>query len=215
MANSIYTGDSFPTSKYNIILADPPWSYRDKASSGKRGASHKYPCMDLSDLMQLPVKSIAADDCVLFMWHVPVMPVEALKLVEAWGFQFKTMKAFTWVKLYQRFLQTVKAQLKVNELDDLSDEQLLSILTLISKMGMGNHTRGNTEDCLLAVRGRYARMDASIKQVVYAPFSKHSEKPEIVRQHIVSLVGDLPRIELFARSPSEGWDSWGNELNQP
>lgn len=202
----------FPNKKFNVILADPPWSYRDKADSGKRGAGHKYPCMSLSDLMQLPINRIAADDCVLFMWHVPVMPLEALKLVESWGFKLTTMKGFTWVKLYQGFAQTMKKRL-ADDLPGMTDEQIQEAILKITKMGMGNHTRGNTEDCLIAVRGKnYERLDASIKQVVYAPFTRHSEKPAEVRDLITRLVGDVPRIELFARQRAPGWDAWGNEL---
>lgn len=202
----------FPDKKYQVIYADPPWQYRDTANSGQRGAVHKYPVMDLSDLMQLPVKSLADDNCVLFMWHVPVMPVEALKVLEAWGFKLITMKGFTWVKLYQRFNQTLK-KLFGADIKGLTDDQITSAMLKVTKMGMGNHTRGNTEDCLIAVRGnRYERIDASIKQVVYAPFTKHSRKPDEVRDLIVQLTGDLPRIELFAREPAAGWDSWGNEL---
>lgn len=176
----------FPDKKYNIILADPAWTYRDSANSGKRGAGHKYPCMDLSDLMQLPVKRIAADDCVLFMWHVPVMPMEALKVVEAWGFKLKTMKGFTWHKLNRR--------------------------SLTSALGMGNWTRANTEDCLIATRGKPKRISASVRQFIEAPRLAHSQKPDEVRDRIVELMGDLPRIELFARQKAPGWDYFGNEL---
>ena len=176
----------FPSKKYQIILADPPWNYRDKANSGQRGAGHKYPCMDLSDLMQLPVKSIAADNCILFMWHVPPMPLEALKLVESWGFKLKTMKGFTWVKLNKRIRTPF--------------------------MGMGNWTRANTEDCLIAVRGSPKRVSANVRQHIEAPRREHSQKPDEVHDRIVELMGDLPRIELFARQQKPGWDAWGNEL---
>lgn len=180
---------NFPQKKYQVIYADPPWSYRDKAKSGDRGASQKYRCMDLSDLMQLPVKSIAAENCVLFMWHVPPMPVEALKVIEAWGFKLKTMKGFTWHKLTRKKHS--------------------------SFMGMGNWTRANTEDCLIAVRGNPKRISASVRQFVEAPIRAHSQKPDEVRDRIVELMGDLDRIELFAREMHPGWDCWGDELEKP
>jgi N6-adenosine-specific RNA methylase IME4 len=182
------TANDFPDKKYQIILADPPWSYRDKCNSGQRGAGYKYPCLDLSDLMQLPVKSIADDDCVLFMWHVAPMPLEAIKLVEAWGFTLKTMKGFTWHKTNK--------------------------LAGTSFIGMGNWTRANTEDCLIAVKGRPKRIDASVRQFIESTIRKHSQKPDEVRDRIVKLMGDLPRIELFARQRADGWDAWGNELPQ-
>lgn len=179
------SSQALPEKKYSVIYADPPWTYQDKARSGKRGASQKYRCMDLSDLMQLPVKSIAAENCVLFMWHVAPMPTEALKVVEAWGFKLKTMKGFTWHKTTKNGK---------------------------SFMGMGNWTRANTEDCLIAVRGNIKRVDASVRQFVEAPIREHSRKPDEVRDRIVQMMGDLERIELFARQQHEGWRCWGNEL---
>ncbi|PHS23526.1 MAG: adenine methylase [Methylophaga sp.] len=175
-----------PSKKYQIIYADPPWSYRDKCNAGKRGASHKYRCMELSDLMQLQVKQLAADDCVLFMWHVPPMPLEALKVVEAWGFKLKTMKGFTWHKLNKK--------------------------ALTSFLGMGSWTRANTEDCLIAVRGNPKRINASVRQFIESPHAGHSAKPLEIRDRIVQLMGDVPRIELFARQKVEGWDCWGDEV---
>ncbi|AGH44489.1 MT-A70 family methyltransferase [Paraglaciecola psychrophila] len=172
--------------KYDVIYADPAWSYTDKCNSGKRGAGFKYPCMNLSDLMQLPVKRLAADNCFLFMWHVGPMPLEALKLVEAWGFTFKNMKAFTWVKKTK------------NGLDHF---------------GMGNYTRANSEDCLIAVKGRPKRVDASVRQIVKAAKRAHSQKPDEVRDRIVKLAGDDKNfIELFARHEHKLWDCWGNEI---
>ena len=86
---------------YQIIYADPPWSYRDKANAGNRGASHKYDCMTLDAIMDMEsyIESIAAEDCLLAMWWVPPMPLEAIEVVGWWGFELKTMKGFTWHKL--------------------------------------------------------------------------------------------------------------------
>jgi N6-adenosine-specific RNA methylase IME4 len=71
--------------------------------------------------------------------------------------------------------------------------------------------QGNAEICLLATKGHPHRVSKSVKQVVLAPRGRHSQKPEEVRDRIVELMGDIPRIELFARSGAEGWDCWGNE----
>ncbi len=175
--------------KYSVIYADPAWQYNDKSTGGsyKSGAGQQYPVMELSDIMQMPVKSLAADNCALLMWWVPSQPLEALKVVEAWGFKIKTMKAFTWVK------QTSKG----NE-----------------HFGLGHYTRGNTEDCLIAVRGRPARLDNAVRQLVTAKIGAHSEKPVEVRNRIERLYGDVPRIELFARHSNEGWDTWGNQVGK-
>lgn len=88
-------------------------------------------------------------------------------------------------------------------------------------MGLGHWTRGNTEPCLLATRGKPKRVDAGVRQVVidhldeetiFAQRGRHSAKPPEVRDRIVRLLGDVPRIELFARERVAGWDAWGNEL---
>ncbi len=173
--------------EYTLILADPPWQYRDKAKDGDRGVEFKYSTMTVQDICRLPIWTIAnSGSCLLAMWWVPTQPMEALKVVEAWGFRLITMKGFTWMKTNKN---------KGNP-----------------AIGMGHMTRANTEDCLFAVRGKLpARMDASICQYITAPRLEHSAKPPAVREKLVQLLGDVPRIELFARETALGWDRWGNE----
>ena len=77
---------------------------------------------------------------------------------------------------------------------------------------MGYWTRSNSELCLLATKGSPKRVSASVHQVVDAPIREHSRKPDCVRERIVELCGDLPRIELFARQQTKGWDYFGNEI---
>jgi len=171
--------------KYNIIYADCPWTYNDKANAGKRGASHKYPTQSEDWLKSLPVKDIAADDCVLFMWvTMPKLP-DVFEVIKAWGFEYKTC-AFTWVK---------KNKLKNSYF-----------------MGMGNWTRSNPELCLLATKGKPKRLSASVLSIIDSPIQSHSEKPSVTRDKIVELMGDLPRVELFSRHKVEKWDSWGNQV---
>ena len=112
---------------------------------------------------------------------------EALDLIEAWGFKYKTI-AFNWIK------------------QNKSGAGLF--------WGLGNWTRSNSEICLLAIRGKPKRISAAVHSVVMAPVQKHSQKPDEVRERIVKLVGDVPRIELFARQSAPGWDCWGNEAPQ-
>ncbi|HGU1050788.1 TPA: MT-A70 family methyltransferase, partial [Escherichia coli] len=82
--------------KYQLIYADPPWQYRDKANDGNRGAGHKYDVMNVQDICRLPVWDLAdPESCLLAMWWVPTQPAEALKVIEAWGFRLMTMKGFT------------------------------------------------------------------------------------------------------------------------
>ncbi|PZM62585.1 MT-A70 family methyltransferase [Paenibacillus dendritiformis] len=171
--------------KYTIIYSDPPWSYRDKARAGNRGAACKYPVMSLEEIAALPVGGLAADDCLLAMWWVPPMPEEALYVMKAWGFELITMKGFTWHK------ETAKGK---------------------SHFGMGHWTRANTEDCLFARRGRPKVVSRSVRQYISSPRREHSQKPDEARDRLVEMMGDVPRIELFARQRFPGWHAWGNEV---
>jgi len=175
----------FPNKKYNIIYADPAWSYRDKALAGNRGAGCKYDVMSIDDIKNLPVKDLADDNCILFMWVTFPKLDECLDVIKAWGFEYKTV-GFTWVKKYKNG-------------DNF--------------MGMGRWTRANAEICMIATKGKPKRINAGIRQIIESVPEKHSKKPDIVRDKIIELVGDLPRIELFARDKTEGWDVWGNEID--
>lgn len=178
----------FPDKQYDIIYADPPWSYRDKALSGKRGACCKYEVQDVKWISELPVSKIAKDDSVLFLWvTMPKLP-ECFEVINSWGFTYKTV-AFTWVKK-----------------NKITDSWF---------MGMGNWTRANAELCLLATKGRPKRINSGVRSIIDSPIEHHSKKPNEVRTRIVDLMGDLPRIELFAREVVPGWDAWGNEVCQP
>jgi N6-adenosine-specific RNA methylase IME4 len=170
--------------KYNVILADPPWSYNDKGSLKHPGASHKYECMSLEDIQSLPIKdTIPADDCVLFMWTtMPFLP-DAIETVKKWGFTFKTV-GFVWVKRNKK----------------KKDGWFY---------GMGNWTRANAELVIIATRGNPKRVSAAVHSVIEAPVRGHSQKPDEIYERIERLCGDVPRIELFARQRREGWDSVG------
>jgi N6-adenosine-specific RNA methylase IME4 len=178
--------DIFNTDKkYNIIYADPPWAYKDKALAGNRGACCKYPVMESKDICNIPIQKIAADDAILFMWVTMPKLNECFDLIKAWGFEYKTC-GFTWIKQNKR-----------------SD-------TLF--WGMGRWTRANAEICLIATKGKPKRCAANVHSVIVSPIEQHSKKPDETRTRIVNLCGDLPRIELFARQHADGWDCWGNEV---
>ncbi|MCP3674021.1 MAG: adenine methylase [Gammaproteobacteria bacterium] len=174
--------------KYNVIYADPPWSFNNKNTGGsmKSGSESQYPVMSIEDIKSLPVESIAADDCVLLMWWVGSQPQEALDVVEAWGFTLKTMTALVWVKLTKR-------------------EKMF--------FGMGFWTRAGSESCLIATKGKPKPNSHSVRSVRKAIVGRHSEKPKEFHDDIVALCGDVPRIELFAREKAAGWDCWGNEVD--
>lgn len=170
--------------KYGLIYADPPWTYRDKRWANG-GACNHYPTMTVYQLMALNIGEIAARDCLLALWWVSPMPEEALRVAHAWGFTVKTMKGFTWAKVSKHGKE---------------------------HLGMGNWTRANSEDCMFATRGSPKRVDAGVRQLVHARVGRHSEKPAEVRDRLVRLMGDVPRIELFARAETPGWDVWGNDV---
>jgi N6-adenosine-specific RNA methylase IME4 len=194
--------DIFNTDKkYQIIYADPPWSYKcwSKKGEGRSAESH-YHTMPTSEIAKFPINKIAEKDCVLFMWVTFPTLTEFKELLTAWEFTYKTV-AFAWIKLNKR---TPIGSFQIVEVEQL--------LQKICFCGMGRWTRANAEICLLATRGNPKRINASVGQLIFSPIKRHSEKPSEAREKIIKLVGDLPRIELFARQQIAGWDCWGNEV---
>lgn len=172
--------------KYNIIYADPPWSFKHYSDKGKgRAPDNYYKCQNLQDIKDLPISDLAADDCVLFMWVTYPFLEKGFEVLKSWGFQYKTV-GFTWVKKNKK-----------------ADSWF---------WGMGYWTRSNAEICIIATKGKVTRQSSSVHQIIDTPIESHSKKPDVTRDRIVELVGDLPRIELFARDKVKGWDVWGNEV---
>ena len=133
--------------------------------------------MSIEEICALPVSELAAKDSTLFLWATFPQLNEAFRVIDAWGFKYKTL-AFLWLK------QNRKA-----------DSWFY---------GMGFWTRSNAEVCLLATRGRPKRQCAGIHQFVISHIEQHSKKPDEVRDKIVKLMGDQPRVELFARQKTPG-----------
>ena len=133
----------------------------------------------------------------LHLWATLPLIFEAEAVIKSWGFKYKTC-AFAWVK--------------TNKRTNIKQTSFLPHDNFDSFWGMGGWTRSNIEICLLATKGKPQRVGKGVHQIIYAPIDKHSKKPEETRERIIELMGDLPRVELFARQPSEGWDIWGNEL---
>ena len=182
--------------KYQIIYADPAWSYDDPCLD-RGGALRHYQTMDIQDIINLPIKNLSEDNCILFMWATfPKLP-EAFEVIKGWGFEYKTV-AFVWIK--------------TNKRKDIDQYSFLPEENFDSFWGMGRWTRSNAEICLLAVKGTPQRDKMDVHQVIYAPIDKHSKKPPETRDRIIRLCGDLSRIELFARQKTKGWDNWGNEI---
>lgn len=173
--------------KYQIIYADPPWQYKvySKKGQGRTAESH-YPTMSIDDICKMPIKELADEDCVLFMWMTFPTLKEGFRVIEEWGFKFKTV-AFVWIK---------------------QNKKTPSLF-----WGLGFWTRANAEICIIATKGNPKRKSAKVHQVIISPIEEHSKKPNEARERIVELMGDIPKIELFARQKCEGWDSWGNEID--
>ena len=176
-----------PAKQYSVIYADPPWAY---SQGGNTKSSHgiakqHYPTMTTAEICALPVREIVRGGAACFMWATFPNITEAIKVMEAWGFTYKTA-AFVWVKKNRKQGGNF--------------------------MGLGAYTRANAEVCLLATRGHPKRQAANVHQFIISPIQEHSRKPEEARDKIVALMGDVPRVELFARQSPPGWDVWGNEV---
>lgn len=186
--------DIYNTSKkYDVIYADPPWDYKQKGSKNKkRGmAKQHYNTMSTDDICKIPVRNLAKNNSICLIWATFPNINQALKVMEAWGFIYKTA-AFVWVKKNKK-----------------SDTFF---------WGMGAYTRANAEVCLLGIskntKAKQQVKNNGIHQIIYSQIEEHSKKPDETRQRIVKLLGDVPRIELFARQQVDGWDCWGNEVEE-
>jgi N6-adenosine-specific RNA methylase IME4 len=173
--------------KYEIIYADPAWSFSDRNTGGsfKSGSSQKYIVMSTKEILAMPVQKIAAKDAFLFLWIPDSLLDTILHVIfPMWGFKYKK-KAFEWIKLTK---------------------------TGKDFMGLGHTTRNGCEDLYLGIRGHPKVVSHSVRQVVYAPIEKHSKKPDLFKEKIMELCGKKKRIELFARQRYDGWHCWGNEV---
>jgi N6-adenosine-specific RNA methylase IME4 len=176
--------------KYKIIYADPPWAFKVWSNKGKeKSPEQHYNVMSRNDILDMPVADLADNTgSVLFLWVTFPMLELGIKTMETWGFTYKTC-AFTWVKLNKKQPTPF--------------------------VGLGYYTRANAEICLLGTRGKVLpRQSKSVQQVILSPIREHSRKPEEARDRIVELFGDVPRIELFAREKTPGWDVWGDEVDK-
>lgn len=175
--------------KYDVIYADPPWEYKQAGARGT-AVSH-YEVMSTEEICELPVRAICTERAMCFMWATFPNITEAIKVLEAWGFEYKTA-AFVWVKRNKKSSSYF--------------------------WGMGAYTRANAEVCLLGI-SKGTRASEMVKrhdvhQIIDTAVERHSKKPGVTRRLIVDLLGaeEMNKIELFARDTASGWDCWGNEV---
>jgi N6-adenosine-specific RNA methylase IME4 len=183
--------------RYSLIYADPAWSYNQRATHKKTkfggGVHGNYPVMKPGDIARLPIGELAADNCALLMWATFPNLQEALDVMKAWGFRYTTV-AFTWIKTNKKSGRPF--------------------------FGPGYYTGANAEIVLLGIKGKMKPVNNDVPQALICPHPRdpltrkiiHSRKPDEIRDRIVRLFGDLPRVELFAREISPGWVSIGNQL---
>lgn len=173
--------------KYTVLYVDPPWRFLTYSKKGrKKSADNHYRTMTFPQIVNLPIKNICNDDSVLLLWTTDPFLEKSFEVVNAWGFQYKTM-GFVWAKK--------------NKVADSFFK------------GLGYWTRANPEYCLLATRGKPKRKSGNVDTLVIDRLREHSRKPDQIYNRIEELV-DGPYLELFARTSRPGWDSWGNEVGK-
>ena len=171
---------------YATILADPPWQFQNR--TGKVAPEHRrllrYPTMELKEIMDLPVSKVAAAKSHLYLWVPNALLLEGLKVMESWGFTYKTN--IVWYKIRK---------------DGGPDGR-----------GVGFYFRNVTELLLFGVKGSMRTLKPGRTQVNLFPTRKreHSRKPDEVFD-IIESCSPGPYLELFARFARPGWCQWGNE----
>jgi N6-adenosine-specific RNA methylase IME4 len=181
-----------PAGPYDIVYADPPWLYYGSQIKDAAAAKH-YPLMTQDDLAALPVRKIMSKRAALFMWATCPRLNYAIELIAKWGLHYRGV-AYVWVKTNGRG-QVIRGQGVPPTFTKPTTELVLAATTMPT--------------------GRpFPLLDFGQGQVELHGRAEHSRKPAVFRQRIEELCGGRPRIELFAREASNGWDSWGVELDK-
>lgn len=183
------------TKRYEVVYADPPWSYYNDMTVEQDCTTVKgvrrppYSVMSSRDIESLPMKRVAGKNSILFLWTTDYHLEKAMRVIEAWGFSYKTI-AFAWQKLNK------------------SGSPVCFTGAYTLKSGV--------ELCLLATRGNTKGWvkNRKVKALVQSVRESHSKKPDEVRKRIESLLGERPRLELFARENHPGWDAFGNQVSK-
>lgn len=203
--------------KYQVIYADPPWSFQDHLlhSNVKRGASSNYATMLLEDIKKLPIKQIAdPNGAILALWVPACILQSGLDVMKAWGFEHKQI--YVWVKVKKSPLKDLKSKIKKN----LSILEIMKIIEEYSlqntlAFGMGRLTRACSEICLIGINNKkiYKKLsNKSQRSVCLAQNLKHSAKPDHLHRSLELMFPSEKKIELFSRKERSGWLCLGNEV---
>jgi N6-adenosine-specific RNA methylase IME4 len=198
--------DMRPHGGFNMIKADPPWRFdlRSEAGEDKAPQAH-YPCEDTEAICALPVEAIAAKDCLLWLWATNPMIPDALRVIEAWGFEFKT--AGTWVKRTSRGKDAFGTGYVLRS----SNEPFLIATRGAPKTTKSTRSTVPTyDDGFHALGGEWPTGTITIE----AKVREHSRKPDEAFEAAEALMPDARRIELFSRQLRPGWTVWGNEVGK-
>lgn len=177
---------------YQTILADPPWAERG-AGKIKRGADRHYSILSTDDIIKLPVRDIAYNNCHLYLWVTNNFLPDGLKVMNAWGFRYVTK--IDWGKVKN------PSQFGLFDFDFEPEE---------AQRGLGQYFRGSSESCLFGVKGKLPYKGQG-NTLILAERTKHSKKPKEIYE-MIERVSYPSYLELFARNKREGWDVWGNEI---
>jgi N6-adenosine-specific RNA methylase IME4 len=173
--------------KYKVIYSDPPWRFNTWSEKGKEKSPERhYSCMSLEDIEALPVGDLADKNCILFMWVTDPLLNKQILIPEKWGFVYKTV-GFYWTKTTKKGKNFI---------------------------GCGYYTRANPEQCLIFTKGvPGAPKVRNIRRWITSPVREHSRKPDCIRDYISEMY-DGPRLEMFARVQTPGWEVFGNETDK-
>jgi N6-adenosine-specific RNA methylase IME4 len=188
-----------PDQRYDKLSIDPPWHFRSRAASlnpdNIRSPQKHYPTMDLAHIKKLPVRAIAKPDAHVFLWMTGPLLVQGVHsmLFDAWGVEASSM-AFVWIKTGRNF--------------EMGQLQRTPLLEEDLHFGMGFTTRQNAEYVVLGRIGSPSRARADIRQVIVAPVSEHSRKPDEYYRRVEHYAHGS-NIDMFAGADRPGWTRWG------
>lgn len=174
-----------PAGGFDLIVADPPWSYAMWSAKGEaKSPQAHYACMSIADIAALPVARLAARDCLLWLWAVNAMLPQAIDVLRAWGFTFKT--AGHWSKRTRHGKQA---------------------------FGTGYILRSAGEPFLIGTIGK-PKTTRGVRSVIEGQVREHSRKPDEAFAAAEALMPEGRRIELFSRQCRPGWANWGDQADR-